>query len=516
MITNLTEYLDTQYKLRPNKTVLADDERVVSFAELRADVLSLALCISKVTDDYNCPIIVFMEKGIWEYESLIGILYSGNHYVPLDIKMPIERLNKIINTLKAKIAVVSKKTESKLVEAGFSGKLIYAEDAFSKGCETEGNNGNVFLGRDRIIDTDPAYVLFTSGSTGTPKGVVVSHRAVIDYIEWQCDTFDFDEETVLGSQAPFYFDASMPDVYTPLRVGASLNIIPERLYLMPNKLVDYINEKEINSLIWVPSALVVLSKSGVMSNNKISRLKRVMFCGEVMPNKHLNVWRRLYTETEFVNLYGPTEAAYACTYYVVNREFKDEDSLPIGHGCKNTEILVLNDDNKPVTGAEEGELCIRGSSLANGYYSDSEKTDSAFVQNPVNSYWLDRIYRTGDIVKYNEYGELEYIGRKDFQIKHKGYRIELGEIEAATYGIDGMARACTVYSEKYETIVLFCEFDRDKTDEKGIYAYMHKKLPAYMMPGRIYGLEEMPMNANGKIDRKELKRMYEEELALEQ
>lgn len=207
------------------------------------------------------------------------------------------------------------------------------------------------------IDTDPAYVLFTSGSTGIPKGVVVSHRAIIDYIEWQCERFQFDKTSVLGNQAPFYFDASMPDIYTPLCSGATLQIIPEMLFLLPNKLIDYINEKKINTLIWVPSALMMLTNRDYFAQKSIEELRLVMFCGEVMPNKHLNIWRRYYPNAKFVNLYGPTEAAYACTYYEVDRKFTDEEPLPIGKPCENTDIIVLNENNQRVQKTRK-ESCV--------------------------------------------------------------------------------------------------------------------------------------------------------------
>lgn len=282
-------------------------------------------------------------------------------------------------------------------------------------------------------------MLFTSGSTGIPKGVVVSQRAVIDYIEWQCATLPFDEFSVLGSQAPFYFDASMPDIYTPLRCGGKLVIIPEVLFLFPNKLIEYILKKKVNTLIWVPSALMTLTNKNFFDSNQIPKLKLVMFCGEVMPCKHLNKWIQYCPDAMYVNLYGPTETAYACTYYIVQRKFEDDEKLPIGYPCGNTDIIVMDDYNCKIdTKNTIGELCVRGSSLALGYYKDTVKTENCFVSNPLNSSYSEKIYKTGDLVQYNKWGELEFIGRKDYQIKKMGYRIELGEIETVTYSISAV------------------------------------------------------------------------------
>lgn len=496
MITNVTQYLDQRKIDSGKKVAISDGEKSLSFEELYDRSQRVAVSIRQKNNNINNrPIIIFGNKGIAEYIAFMGVLYSGNYYVPLDVKMPVPRLEKIVRLLQAEVAIVENEYESRLREAGYEGEVIYLQD--DPAIEEQQVLENY---RGRVVDTDPAYVLFTSGSTGTPKGVVVSHRAIVDYIEWQCAYLPFDKNTVLGNQAPFYFDASMPDIYTPLCMGVTLYIIPEMLFLVPNKLVDYINQYKINTLIWVPSALMTLTNRNYFEKKKIDDLRLVMFCGEIMPNRHLNIWRKYYTKTEFVNLYGPTEAAYACTYFVVNRPFADNEPLPIGKPCENTDIIVLNENNTRVQQGEEGELCIRGTCLANGYYDNKEKTLQVFTQNPLNSLYEDKIYRTGDIVKYNEFGELEYVGRTDFQIKHLGYRIELGEIETATYGLDGIKQCCAIYQKEADKIVLFCVGDLEQT-EKQIYTYLKEHIPRYMLPGKIILLQEMPLNANGKIDR---------------
>ena len=214
------------------------------------------------------------------------------------------------------------------------------------------------------------------------------------------------------------------------------------------------------------------------------------------------MWRKFLPDVLYANLYGPTEITDACTYYIVDREFTDEEPLPIGKAMPNTDILVLNDKNEPVAGEESGELCVRGTSLSMGYYNNPEKTREAFVQNPLNPYVSELIYRTGDIVKYNEYGELIYLSRKDFQIKHMGHRIELGEIETAVSSLEEISLCCCLYDERRQKIVLFIEGELEK-------AYINEKIshlvPEYMLPNKLITLEQMPINANGKIDRVKLK-----------
>ncbi len=504
MITNITQYLDIQLEKRKNKIAVAEDKLSMTFGQLHCQATFIAQQIRQTGLGFNHPVILFCPKNIWKYAALLGILYSGNYYVPLDTKMPKERLKIIVELLGAQVAIVSPKMEPLFLETGFQGQIIPLTENICDGRKIYDN----YQWRSHIIDTDPAYVLFTSGSTGIPKGVVVSHRAVIDYIEWQCEKFRFDETYILGNQAPFYFDASMPDLYTPLCCGATLQMIPEKLFLFPGELMDYINEKRINTLIWVPSALMMFTIKDSFVNNRLECLRLVMFCGEVMPNKHLNQWRRYYPDVKFVNLYGPTEAAYACTYYEVNRNFSDSQPLPIGKACENTDILILNDAGNPVQIGEEGELCIRGSCLAHGYYGDPQKTKESFVRNPLNQMYEETIYRTGDIVKYNEFMELEYIGRRDFQIKHMGYRIELGEIETAAYGMPEIKQCCALYHEIQRQILLYCAV-ANSISEKDIFQYLKTRLPRYMMPARIFIEESLPLNANGKTDRLLLKSRWE-------
>lgn len=193
-----------------------------------------------------------------------------------------------------------------------------------------------------------------------------------------------------------------------------------------------------------------------------------------------------------------------CTYYIVDREFEDDESLPIGVPCRNSDIIVLDEndicitrDNPRIT----GELCVRGSSLAVGYWNNWDKTSESFVQNPLQSYYPEIIYRTGDLVFFNSFGEIEFAGRKDFQIKHMGYRIELGEIETAALGMDEVVNVCVLYDEKEKQIVLFYE---GNTDDKKLRQYLGTVIPKYMLPKLYKKIHTFPYNDNGKIDRKRL------------
>lgn len=502
MKNSVLSWLDETAKRLPNKLALQDISGNITYQEYRSKSLAIAYKIVELNKgEMKKPVVVYLEKGKEVLVSFMGVAYSGCFYSPIDTEMPQSRVDKILEVLKPEIVITTNKLKTNFEKFNFYGSyIIYEETICSEEDETA-----VKPYTEKIIDTDLLYVLFTSGSTGVPKGVSICHRSVIDYTDWVTETFNITQKDTFGNQAPFYFDNSILDIYSCMKTGATLNIIPKKLFFQPVPLLEYIKYNKINTIFWVPSALIVVSKLKAFRNVDLSdTLKRVLFCGEVMPNKQLNIWRKFLPNVTYANLYGPTEITDVCTYYIVDREFSDDEPLPIGIPMSNTDILVLNDEDKLVTDDEVGELCVRGTSLAMGYYNNPEKTRSAFVQNPLNKAVPEIIYRTGDLVRYNEYREIIYISRKDFQIKHLGHRIELGEIETAISSLEEVTLNCCLYDEKNQKIVLFvdAQVDRDYIKER-----IEKLVPEYMIPGKVIYLENMPINANGKIDRIKLKEL---------
>lgn len=492
---NVTEWLDIAANRFPDKIAIEDTQQSLTYVELRTHSMALA---SRLVQEglFKKPIAVLVEKSVDTLIAFFAVAYSGNFYTVIDGDMPVERIQKIFDIFSPEMIVTNHKSDgiaTQFKEFNF----LYLEDA-----SDEGDTEAVYMQRRRCIDTDLLYVLFTSGSTGVPKGVTICHRSVIDYIDWVSDEFHITEQDKFGNQAPFYFDNSVLDIYTSIKTGATLNIIPQKLFSQPVKLLNYLLDKQVTTVFWVPSALIIVANLHALKKvNLDGKLKKILFCGEVMPTKQLNEWRKYVPNALYANLYGPTEITDACTFYIVDREFRADESLPIGKPMRNTEILVLNEQNQLVKNQEIGELCVRGVSLSMGYYGSPEKTKAAFVQNPLNNAYPELIYRTGDLVHYNEYGELIYDARKDFQIKYMGHRIELGEIETATSGIEGIERCCCIYNDEKKRIVLYYEGVSEKAF---IEEQLSQLLPEYMIPSRYIRMEKLPLNANGKIDRKKL------------
>lgn len=498
MLNTVLDYLICASEKHRDKSAIVYEEKQLTYGELQTQAFKTAGWIGDYLHADRKPIIVLMTNSDKAVAAFLGIALSGNIYVPLDSDTPKERLKSIINILNpAGVIDCEKNSEvSSLVKC----PIVLWEEIL----EYEFDEERVLLKKNSIIDTDPLYILFTSGSTGLPKGVIVNHRAVIDFTEEASEAMGFSSNEIFLNQAPFYFDASVPDIFCTIRNAATLHIVNKRKFAFPIELMDYISKNQINALFWVPSALIMAANFKVLDKRDISCLKKVMFCGEVMPVKQLNMWIRAVPDAMYVNYYGPCEATYACSYYVVDRAFDETESLPIGQAAKNTSIMLINDGEEVTKLDEIGEIYIRGSGLALGYYRDDEKTREKFVQNPLHDTYPEVVYRTGDLAHYDEDGNIIFDGRKDYQIKHMGYRIELGEIEACVNSIENINQVVCVYREETDKIMCFYSGMIEETEIRSI---IKERLPDYMVPYKIIKMDTLPLNANGKIDRKKIMEM---------
>lgn len=506
MIQNILDYLEASAASCPEKAAYEDLENSYSYGQVQENARRIGSALAAVLPQ-NAPVPVLLEKEAWTLNVFMGAVYAGCFYTLVEPEQPAERIRTILETLEAKTLVTSGKFLEKIREIGFEGKVLLAEELVKNRIEED----VLAARRKAACDVDPLYAIFTSGSTGIPKGVVVSHRSVIDFTEHFTRIFGFTRDDVIGNQAPFDFDVSVKDIYPAMKTGATLEVIPKKFFSVPKKLLDFLDDRKVTSLTWAVSALCIISMLKGFKYKVPRSIRRVMFSGEVMPVKHLNYWKQYLPDILYVNLYGPTEITCNCTYYVLDREFSEEELLPIGEAFPNERVFLLDEENRQVSAPGVlGEICVSGTALALGYYRNWEKTREVFVQNPLNRCYLEPIYRTGDLGRYDEQGNLYYITRKDFQIKHMGHRIELGEIEAAFQALEGIARVCCIYDEPNTKILGFYVGDLSSRE---IISRLAEKLPRFMIPNVFCRVETMPITKNGKIDRKALLEQYRKEIS---
>ena len=504
MRRNILSDLNRTAREKPDKLAFSDGVSGLTFSQLHRQSRGIGTFLHQ-RGIYRRPVVIFMEKSPQEVAAFFGVVAGGCFYVPIDAEMPSGRIQLILDNVRSPLVICDEHTleTARSFQLGGGEALLYADVSAT---EPDGEALDAIY--DRAIDTDPIYIVFTSGSTGIPKGVAACHRSVLDYVEQLSETLGFDGDTVFGSQTPLYFDACLKEVYSTVRYGATTYLIPKNLFSIPVALVEYLNEHEINTLCWVVSALTMISAFGTFDVVKPTHLHTIAFGSEVFPVKQLRLWREALPNASFTNLYGPTEGTGMCCYYHVDREFQEGESIPIGRPFPNREILLLTEEGKPAEEGQEGEICIRGTTLTLGYYNDPERTAQSFVQNPLQTAYPELIYKTGDIGRYNDSGELLFVSRKDYQIKHMGHRVELGEVEVNVSMLPDVRMSACIYDDKRGKIVLYYVGD---VPERELTGALKTKLPRYMLPNRLIRLDRLPQTPNGKIDRVTLKKMYSEQ-----
>lgn len=462
----------------------------LTWAELEAAALSAACSISALGSDGDRPAVILADRSPASATAILGCMAAGVWYVPVDPELPDERLAQYLSVCEPFCVLAHGDGARRSVPGDIpvidTDALPAAED---------------FTPADRP-DSLPAFGIFTSGSTGAPKLVVKNRRSIELFIEAYIAEFNFTADEIFANQINFFFDASTKDIFSTVFLGATAMILPSSCFTFPLELMRVLNAERATAAVWVPSVLTYAARFGVLAAAKPETLRILLFVGEKMPVKYLNMWREALPGTEFVNLYGSTEVAGNSCFFRVRGCFEASDILPIGRPFDGTQVFLLD----PASGlpADEGELCIAGEGLAVGYYKDPERTAEAFVQADLPGY-SGRLYRSGDFGRRNEDGQLVCVSRHDGQIKYLGHRIELGDIETAAASLPYVSAACCFFSAEKEKIILCAAAPADC--KLRLREDLAALLPDYMIPHRFRLMDEFPLNPNGKTDRVRLREL---------
>ena len=505
---NVLEYLEETAEKMPDKTAVIDPEHRQSYAGL-LDASRLAGYRLLEYVKPAAPVAVMLKKSVRTLEICFGAVYSGGFYSLIDPDFPITRIARVMEVLQPAVVVAEEASTEALRAAGYEGIILSPEALVEeKDMQTVPPEGRMRLEeiRRQHPENAPLYCNFTSGSTGMPKGVLVGHGSVIAFIDDFTKLFGITAEDVVGNQAPFDFDVSVKDIYSCMKTGATLVIIPTAYFRFPNQVMDMLDSCRVTTLIWAVSALVLLNRLHEFMYKVPGAINKVLYSGEEMPAKHLADWMTQYPEASFYNLYGPTEITCNCTYYKIEKIPSAGEKIPIGIPYPQKEVFLLDEEGifiDPRENDKPGELCVAGNCLAIGYLNNAEATDRSFVTGKLPGGETARYYKTGDLAYYRD-GLLYFGGRKDFQIKHNGHRIELEEIERAMNALDEVGQACCVYDETRYRIFAFYTGSEDKS---AIVEGLKKRLPEYMIPSVFRHLEQLPLTQNGKADRRGLKHL---------
>lgn len=499
MVGNVLEHLENAAARWPDRIAFADEKSTLTFSALHDAARRFGSVVAACTQPRQPVAVVMNDRSVTCVAALLGVLYAGCPYAPLDAAMPPERLQIILDQLQPAAILCDESTRAAVARVNAVCPVLLCEEAAKAQVDEER------LADIRAQDSvwDILSILYTSGSTGVPKGVAQSQYSYITYTEATVEKYSFTQETVFGNQSPFFYANSIIDIYPPLMLGATVYILPARCLSFPKMLVEQLREHHITELTMTPSSYIKAAQAGVLKAGCLPELEYIILSGEAAHWQTLQCWMQAAPNAGVWNFYGSTEV-FSVAVWRIDRDFTDGEVIPVGVPFAQVEVLIVDEDGHPLPRGERGEMLIANPWLFSGYYRDKARTDAAFTDDPLNRGYRTRYYCTGDIGCISEDGMLTVHGRKDSQIKRAGYRMELGEVDVALRQIPGWDHGLALYDKESGKL---CCFWTGSLTQKEILAALKKSLPRYALPDTYIHLDEMPYTATMKIDRVKLRGM---------
>lgn len=480
----------------PDKTAIVSDDNTYSYVELDELSGKIAAILNVKGILPEQPVMLHIGRSALLIASILGVWKQGASYIPVDVAYPIERVSRILNISSSVYIITLKENISTGFVEEFGDRLLFLDEELASFENTVGANVPYDGGR-------LAYTIFTSGSTGEPKGAMIEHAGMTNHIDAKVRELHMNHETVIAANASPCFDISVWQFFSSLTVGGTVIVFSDQdtddCMMFIKKVVD----NRIDILEIVPGYLLIMLDVLTDMPTRLDFLRYMIVTGDVVSVGLVNRWLDMYPDIPVVNAYGPTEAADDITHCIISEKL-EATSVPVGSTIQNLNIYVLGDGDKMCPIGVKGEICVSGIGVGRGYMNSPDQTAKAFSHDPFDPE-LGRMYRTGDLGAWMDNGQLKIYGRKDYQVKIRGFRIELGEITARIEACLNVSEVVTVILDDGDR-KLICGYYTSSTGNIDTYIMdqLKNQLPYYMIPSVLMYLEEMPHNANGKIDRKKL------------
>jgi amino acid adenylation domain-containing protein len=493
---SIIDLFQQQVAINPNRTALVFSNHSLSYRQLneKANQLARYLITSGVKEETLVPI--YVDRGLEMIVAMLGVLKAGAAYVPMESEYPADRIKYVLEETKSPVVITTSCNDSN-----------FANHPGMEVIQLSGDVGKLELESVENLEVQPkprhlAYVIYTSGSTGKPKGVMIEHRSLLDYLFGLQERTGIQECSSYALVSSISTDLGNTVLFSSLIFGGTLHLFSKDAINDPDKLNQYFQDTAIDCLKIVPSHWKALSISGRLLLPK----KMLIFGGEALQRDLIQQIRRSGTTCTLINHYGPTETTIGKLLHVIDTNKQYHSTIPIGKPFSNTRVYILSKDMELSPIGVPGQLCISGDGVARGYLNSENFTKSKFVENPFDRNANSLMYQTGDLVKYLDDGNIEFIGRNDEQVKIRGYRVELKEIESLLEQSGLVKQAVVLAKEDVNNgkflvayVVANGAFDRDV-----VKSYLNGKLPEYSIPVVWMELDQFPLLLSGKIDRKAL------------